>query len=181
MSFEVDFDIVQDPSSLSKIALIEAYQNISSNVYKQKELIETYKQKIYTLEQEKALRDSVQQDELQTLTENYDRELENVKKKLFLENKDLQSRLTELCSTIEKLEVENEYLKNELETASKKSQATHVFEVKPCNENETVISNERFEHLERIEADHLILIGDIANMKDEICRVTSELTQKEVI
>lgn len=180
MSYEVGFVVEQDPCSLSKIALVEAYQNISSNHYKQKELIEKYKQKIYTLEQEKTLRDSVQQDELQTLTENFDRELESVKKKLVIENRDLHNRLTVLSSTIEKLEVENEQLKNELETVTKKSQTTKPLEVKACEENEIVISKDRIEHLERTEADHSILIDDIANLKDKILRIKSELTQKEV-
>lgn len=174
------FVIEQDPCSLSKIALVEAYQNISSHHYKQKELIEKYKQKIFTLEQEKTLRDSVQQDELQTLTENFDRELESAKKKWSIENKDLHNRLTELCSMIEKLEVENEHLKSELETATKKSQATQSLEVKACDKNEIVISKDRIEHLERVEANHSILMDDAANLKDKILRITSELTQKEV-
>lgn len=181
MSFEIEFAVVQDPSSLSKISLVEAYQNVVIYYDKQKESIEKYKQKIYTLEQEKILRDSVQQDELQSQTENFDRELENAKKKFTIENKDLQSRLTELCVTIEKLELENEHLKCELETARKKSQATQSFEGNACKENEVIISKKRIEHLERAEADHLILIDDIANLKDEIFRVTLELTQKEVI
>lgn len=176
----MDFIVEQDPCSLSKIALVEAYQNISSHHYKQKELIEKYKQKIYTLEQEKTLRDSVQQDELQTLTENFDRELDDVKRKLSSENKDLHNRLSELCSTIEKLEVENEHLKSELKTASKKPQTTQSLEVKACEENEVVISKDRIEHLERAEADRSVLIDDIANLKDKISRITSELAQKEV-
>lgn len=180
MSFEIEFAIVRDPSALSKTELVEVYQNISSHCLKQNESIEKYKQKIYTLEQEKTLRDSVQEEELQALNENFDRELENVKKKLIIENKDLHNRLTDLCSTIEKLELDNEHLKSELEAASKKSQATPSVEVKTHKENEVVVSMERIEHLERTAADHLILIGDIANMKDEIFRVTSELTQKEV-
>lgn len=180
MSFEMDLVVEQDPSSLSKIALVEAYQNFSSHHYEQRELIEKYKQKIYTLEQEKTLRDSVQQDELQTLAENFDRELENATKKLSIENKDLHNRLTELCSTIEKLEVENEDLKREVESASKKSQTTQSPEVKACERNEVVVTKDRIEHLERTEADHSILIDDIANLKNEISRITSELTQKEV-
>lgn len=180
MSFEMDFVVEQDPSSLSKIALVEAYQNISSHHYKQKELIEKYKQKIYTLEKEKSLRDSVQQDEIQTLTENFDRELEDLKKKLNIDNKDFHNRLTELCSTIEKLEVENEHLKRELETASKKTQSTQSPEAKACQENEVVISKDRIQHLERAEADHFILIDNVASLKDEILRITSDLKQKEV-
>lgn len=181
MSFEIEFTVVQDPFSLSKSALVEAYQNVSTYYNKQKESIEKYKQKIYTLEQEKALRERIQQDELQTLTENFDQELENVKRKFIIENKDLHSRLTELCSTIEKLEFENEHLKCELDRASKKSQATQSFEVNANKENEVIISKERIEHLERTETDYLILFDENANLKDEIFRATSELTQKEVI
>lgn len=180
MSFEMDLVIEHDPSSLSKIALVEAYQNCSSCYYKQKELIEKYKQKVYTLEQEKTLRESVQEDELQTLAESFERELEIVKKKLKSENKDLQNRLTELCSTIEKLEVENEHLKCELETASKKSQIPQSSEVKACEPSKVVVSKDRIDHLERVEADQLILIDDIAHLKEEISRITSELTKKEV-
>lgn len=175
MSCEIELDIVQDPSSLSKIALIDAYKNVSSYCYKQKESIEKYKQKIYKLEQEKILKDSVQQDELQAQTENFERE----KKKLIVENKGLHGRLTELSSTIEKLELENEHLKCELDIR-KKPQPPQQFEVNACKENEVVLSKERIERLEKTEADYLTLIDDNTNLKDELIRVTLELTQKEV-
>lgn len=127
MSFETEFNFEADPSDLSKIELIEAYQNVSTYFIKQKEEIEKYKQKIYALQQEKILKDSVRQDEIQVLAENYEQELENVKKKFTFENKDLHSRLTELISTVEKLEHENEHLKCELETAGKKTTNYAIF------------------------------------------------------
>lgn len=181
MSFENEFNLVQDPSSLSKIALLEAYQNVATYFNGQKESIEKYKQKIYTLEQEKNLKDSVQEDELQALAENFEREVDNVKKKFMIENRDLHNRLTELNSSIEKLELENEHLKCELEAVSKRPQAMQSAETKVCKENEVITSMERIEHLERLEVDHLILIDDKANLKDEILRLTSELAVKAVM
>lgn len=180
MSYEMDFSVVTDPASLSKAELVEAYQNISVCCVKQKESIEKYKQKVYTLEQDKILKDSVQQDEIQALTDNNERDLENMRKKFIIENKDLHNRLTKLLSTVEKLELENEHLKCALSTAEKRPQIALAAERKSCKENEVVISIERMNHLERIEADHLTLIDDIDNLKEEIHRTSSELTQKKV-
>lgn len=181
LNFEMEFTVVPDPFNLSKIALIEAYQNISTCYNNQKDAIEKYKQKIYTLQQENSLKDSIQQDEMQAITDNHERELENVKKKFIIENKDLHSRLTELYSTVEKLELENEHLKNDLETLKKKSQAVLALEMNNYKGHEVLISKERMNHLERIEADHLTLIDDNASLKDEIYRITSESTQTKVI
>lgn len=181
MNIAIDLNGVEDPSSLPETAVLEAYKNAMTYCNEQTETIEKYKQKIYGLEQEKTLKDSVQQDELQVLTENFDRELENIKRKFSVENECLCNRLTELNLNIEKLELENEQLKFELESVTKKSQAVQAIENKSYKENEIVVSKSHIEHLERLEADYVILIDDKANLKDELFRLTSELSQKSVI
>lgn len=183
MSFGNEFSAVQDLSSLSNTDLIEAYQKVLKYYKEQKESIEKSKQRIYTLEQDKILKDKILEDfkeELQGLTDYHDREIEKIKVDSSNENKELHSRLTELYLTIQKLELENEHLKCDLETANKKTQAAPSLEKKCREESEIIISKERFEHLEKIEDDHRTLIDEIVNLKDELFRVTSELTQKKV-
>lgn len=181
MSFGNELNLLLDPSSVSKVVLVEAYQNAATYFNRQKESIEKYKQKIYALEQEKNLKDSVQQDELQAVTENYDREVDNVKRKFTVENRDLHNRLTELTANIEKLEIDNEHLKCDLEAVNKRPQASQSVEMMASKENEAIISKERFEYFERLEADHLTLIDDKASLKAEVLQLTSELQLKTVI
>lgn len=181
MNFEgfdmAEITIIQDPSSLSDFALAEQYQKLSTGYLKQKLLIDQFKQRIYTLEQEKRLMDNVLQDELQSVTENNDRELEHLKRKFVTENKDLHNRFAELNITIEKLELENEHLRSELKEAHKQPLAP---ELKACNEDEIIESRKRIEYLEKIEADHFALVDEIVDFKSEKSQLISQIMQIEV-
>lgn len=177
----VETSIVPSPHELANTDLVEEYQKLSTCYINQKEFIDQCRQQIYTLTQEKARTDNIMKDELQSVSESYDLELENVRKKCMADNKDLQNRLTTINVTNEKLESENERLKNELNEANNPLKFPVPVESKICDQDETVVSNKRIEYLERIETEYLTLIDDVSKLNSEKSELVSQLIQTEVI
>lgn len=177
----VETSVVSSPHKLSTMDLVEEYQKLSISYNNQKELIDQCRQQIYKLTQEKTLADNIMKDELQSVTESCDRELENVRRRCMADNKDLQNRLSEMNVTNEKLECENERLKKELNAANNPLKCAVAAESKVCDKDETIVSNKRIEYLEKIETEYLTLIDEISKLNSAKSELASQLIQVEVI
>lgn len=175
-----DIAIVQDPLSLTPSDLAEEYQKMSAHCLKQKGIIDKCMQQNYTLKQEKALKDSILQEELQVLAENNDRELADAKRKFTMETEDLQNRLKRTKESLEKAEAENECLKSDLKAATRQPQENPSNALKTCNENETIVSNKRMEHLEKIETERDELMDELAALRSDKSQLKQQITELEV-
>lgn len=175
-----DISIIQDPSILSIYELADEYQKLSTSYMQYKVLVDHCKQQVYSLKQDKELKDKILDQELQVLTENFESELKETKIKHSIQIGELQSRLTDARTAIEKLELENQQLQTEL--TSKVNELT----LKPCpqsnvvNENETIVTKKRLEYLTKIETDFMELTEELAAIKSEKSQLMSQLAQKEV-
>lgn len=178
----LEMTIVQNPQTLSAPDLVEEYQKLSTYYVKQKQLIDKYMQEIYTLKQDKALKDKLLNQELEEITENYDRELNITKSKHLLECEELQNRLTEARLMNDNIELENQRLKTELEEKIIQLQVkTDSGETKTCNDNETMVHKKRIEYLTKIESEYADLTEEIAQVKLEKSQLKSKITRIEVI
>lgn len=173
--------IVQNPETLSSSDLAEEYQKLSTCYVKQKQRIDQFMQQIYTFKRDKELKDKLLDQELQEITENYERELSDIKNKHVLECEELQNRLTDIRSTNERIELENQRLKSELEEKICQLEAkADSVEPKTCNDNETVVSNQRLEYLTKIESEYADLTEEFAQINSEKSQLKSRMAQIEV-
>lgn len=180
MNFEnIEIAVVQNPNSLSTEDLIEEYQKILGGYHKQKDFIDLYRQQIYTLKKDKELKDNLLKEELQLIAENYDRELTQTNKKYATDIADLQNRLTEKKNALEKFELENERLKKDMDT-SVDHPIISPLRLKTCDQNETIVSINRIEYLEKIEAHYAILVEEIAQVKCEKSEQSSKMAKMQV-
>lgn len=183
MNFEddaFDSEIVQNPATLSTNQLIEQYKELSSVYLNQRDLIDRYRQKIYKLEQDLSLKDNVLEDELQSMTENHNRELEDVRRKYMVEYKDLNCRIAEQNMIIESLIQENENLRSEHERRTIEKQPSTSTQLNNCNPNEIILSKDRIEHFKKVEADHILVLDQLTELKSANLAVTSQLVKAEV-
>lgn len=178
----LEITIVPNPQTLSAPDLVEEYQKLSKYYVKQKQRIDKYMQEIYTLKQDKALKDKLLNQELEEITENYDRELNITKSKHLLECEELQNRLTKARLMNENIELENQRLKTELEEKISLLQLkTNPEETKTCNDNETIVPKKRIEYFTKIESEHSDLTEEIVQVKLEKSQLMSQITQIKVI
>lgn len=177
-----DVSIVENPQMLSIPDLAEEYQKLSTCYIAQKQRIDQYMQQIHILKQDKALKDKLLDQELQEITENYDRELKDAKNKHTLECEDLQNRLTEARMLNEKIVLENDILKSEFEEKINQLQAkTELGGAKACNDDETIVSNKRIEYLTKVESEYADLAEEVNQIKLEKFQLMSRIAQIEVI
>lgn len=160
--------------------LVNEYQNLSKICQEQKNKIDQYKQQIYTLNNEKNLKDNLLQDELQHIKGNFDSELDEVNRKNATEIKHLQNRLTAANLTLGKLELENEQLKNELDAAGNHSEVKNAAPSHVCNENEMIVSKKRIEFLEKNEMDYVELNANVAQLISEKSKLSSDILRLKV-
>lgn len=164
-----DVSMVENPLELSMCDLVEEYQKVYRSYLRQKAWIDKYRQEIHVLKQDKALKESILEDGLQTISENYDLELADNKKKYLHEIEDLNNRLSEANINIQKLERENEYLKISPNDAVRPLKNVCP-ESKVCKENEIVVTIERIRYLEKLE-------DDFSALSDELMKIESEKSQ----
>lgn len=178
MDFEniTDIKIPQDPTILSESELHERYIELVSVYSQHKNLIDCYRQRIYKLEQEKTLKDNVLQDELQSMEDNHEREMDEVRGKLAAENKELLSRIAKMNLTIDLLEQEIENLKSKVKEIQKQPSIVQ----KKSNMNEVQVSRERIEYLNKIETEHINLVNEIDDLKTQKSQILSQLMQSQV-
>lgn len=119
-------------------------------------------------------------EELQLVSENYDRELIQNKRKYDTDIGDLKNRLTEGKHTIEKLETENERLKKMLDISVNKS-ANTIPTIKVCDQNETIVPKYRIEYLEGIEIQYTILENEMTKLKCEKTDQQSKIQKIQVL
>lgn len=174
-SFEIM--ILQNPSILSIHELSDAYQKLSICYSKQKNLLDQQRQQIYSLKQDKSLKDKILQEELELIKENYDHDIEKTKKKHLLKIEELQNRLMESRLVSEKLELENQSLKNELKLTYKQSKKP---EFQTFEQHEITISNNRNDYLNKIEVDYAMLVEDMVKLKLENSQLMSKVMDREV-
>lgn len=165
-----DVSMVENPLALSMCDLVEEYQKVYGSYLRQKAWIDKYRQEIHVLKQDKALKESILKEELQTISENYDLELADNKKKYLHEIEDLNNRLSEANINIQKLERENEYLKISSNDAVHRPLKNASPESKVCKENEIVMTVERIRYLEKLE-------DDFSALSDEMMKIESEKSQ----
>lgn len=179
MNFAHDTLEIQNLCELSNNELIEQYKELSSVYLKQRNAIDGYKQRIYKLEQDIHLKDNILEDELQSMSETHERELEDIRRKLIGENKDLNCKIAEQNVTLELLVQENENLKSELRIIVKQP-TTVKTTLNNCDRDEIFLSKDRIEYLNKLETDHMILLDEIANLKSANSMITSQLVNAEV-
>lgn len=168
----IEIKFLQDASILSRNELRELYTELASVYSQQQQIIDRYKQRTYKLEQENTLKDNVVED----MAEDHERELNEVRRELAGENKELLSRIAEMNLTIDGLKQENEYLKSEVEEIRKKPS----FVQKKCNLNEVLVSTERMEYLNKIETEHILLVNEIDDLEIQKCQIMTQLMQSQV-
>lgn len=184
MNFEdcnnvAEIAIEQNPFSMPVCELATEYQKLVKSYQGQKDIIEQYKQKIYTLSNEKKLQHNLLQDELQLIRENYDQELAETNKKNSTHIKDLQNRLTEAEFTIVKLELENEQLKIELRTADNQ-QVQNFAKLNICNQNDIIVPVEQIEYFEKLEIDFNSLKNELEQVRFAKSELSSKFSQLQV-
>lgn len=177
----LDVTIIQNPETLLAADLAEEYQKLSTCYVKQKQRIDQYMQQIYTLKQDKALKDKLLNQELQEITDNYERELSDTKNKHLLECEELQKRLTETRLLNEKIELENQRLKCELDEKIRQLQVKSDSAVtKTCKNNETIVPNKRIEYLTKIESEYADLAEEFSQITSEKSQLKSRMAQVQV-
>lgn len=177
----LDVSIVQNPQILSTSELAEEYHKLSKCYIVQKQRIDQYMQEIHTLKQDKVLKDKLLNQELQEITENYDRELDVAKNKHALECEELQNRLMEARLANEKFELENQQLKSEYEEKINQLQVKAALGVtKTCSDDEMVVSNKRIEYLIKVESEYADLTEGYNEKKLENSQLMSRIAKIEV-
>ncbi|XP_031625911.1 protein Spindly [Contarinia nasturtii] len=174
-----DVEIVKNPSALSIHDLVEEYDKLTASYMQHKVLLDHCKQQVYTLKKEKDLKDKILNQELQVITENYEGELKETKIKHSIQIGELQSRLTDTRSALEKLELENQQLQNELTTTLNEQSSKPCPEQNTISENETIVSKKRMEYLTKIENEFIQLTAELAQVKSEKAQLMSQVTQKQ--
>lgn len=177
----LEVSIVQNPQILSASELAEEYHKLSTSYIVQKQRIDQYMQEIHTLKQDKLLKDKLLNQELQEITENFDRELGVAKNKHSLECKELQNRLLGATQDKEKIELENQQLKSEYEEIINKLQVKAALEgTKTCSDDEMVVSNKRIEYLTKVESEYADLTEEYNRKKLENSQLMSRIVKIEV-
>lgn len=177
----LEVSIVQNPQILSTSELAEEYHKLSTCYIVQKQRIDQYMQEIHTLKQDKVLKDKFLNQELQEITENYDRELDVAKHKHLLECEELQNRLTEARLVNEKIELENQQLKSEYEGKINQLQVKAALGgPKTCSNDEMVVSIKRIEYLTKVESEYADLTEELNKKKLENSQLMSRIAKIEV-
>lgn len=168
---------LEDLSTLSQSEIEESYKILLLDCKKQKQIIDQYRQKIYSLEQEKRIGENVLQDELQFTKDNFTADIKNIELKLNTEIKNLQNQNAELKLIIERLGQENAHVRDELKQQQKIVPNTdHKLDIK----NNIFISKDRLENLEKLECKHSSLIDELESLKQSNSSLTSKLMETEV-
>lgn len=181
---EENFTVVLKPKLLSTTDLIDEYETLSAKYLESKKQIDAFEQMVYGLKRKEELgvaRETALTDELQSITDAHNDELEQVKRKYSLEMDEMRNRLNDEKLVKEHLESEIERLNNELALANKRLAEKSATETKPLDPNEVIVSIHRLEFLEQLEAAQEKRIGECAELNSQIGQLRLDLKRVKVI
>lgn len=176
-----EITIISNPSTLVMEDLIEEYEKISQVYCELKENNEKSEQENFQLARNLELskkREIYLCQELESLTESHERESTDIKHKYSLETNDLRTRLTNVIETNEELENVIDRLKKEMVSLELVTKAKEPCECGTVTD-ESVLSNSRFQYLEKLESDRLTMLQDMDDLKHKLMESIQCLARNE--
>lgn len=176
-----EIEIISNPSALASEDLIDEYGKISQWYLKLKENVEKCEQEIFQLKRNVELsekRETYLCQELESITESHEKELDDTKHKHNIESQDLRTRLKNITQANGELENEVDHLKSEMAAIELKSKTKAACEC-GTKMNESIISNSRFEYFEKLENDRMSMLRDMDDLKEKLVDSMQKLARSE--
>lgn len=179
--------IISNPSALDAEDLVDEYKKISYFYCKLKDNDEKCEQEIFQLKRSLELsekREIYLCQEIESLTESHEKELTAMKHKYDIETYDLRTQLTHVEQANGELECEIDRLKVEKVATEIGSRMKSACEC-DTKANESVLSNSRFEYLEKLENDRTRMLLDMDELKEKLidsmqCRARNEIELENI-